>query len=106
MKNNDILLNQNELKEKTGYRMKAFGELEYYIKSFHDDEFLPASCWESADCLLDRRAVFEKDGVFPAGVINNVAARLKAFEDRGLSEKLYNKHDKISKLVSKYLHCS
>ena len=36
-------------------------------------EHLPASCWESADCLLEKREVFEKDGVFPAGVIDSVA---------------------------------
>ena len=69
-------------------------------------ESLPSSCYDSADCLLEKRAVFEKDGVFPAGVIDNVAARLKAFEDKGLSEKLYNRNDEISELVSRYLHCS
>jgi glutamine synthetase len=69
-------------------------------------ESLPASCWESADCLLAQRAVFERDGVFPPGVIDNIVARLKAYDDKGLSERLYNKYDEISKLVSQYLHCS
>ena len=69
-------------------------------------ESLPASCWESADCLLDQRAFFEKDGVFPAGVIDSVAAKLKAFDDKGLSEKLYNRNEEISALVRKFLHCS
>lgn len=68
-------------------------------------ESLPASCWESADCLLAQRERFEKDGVFPAGVIDNVVAKLKAFDDNGLSEKLYNKNEEISKLVIRYLHC-
>jgi glutamine synthetase len=69
-------------------------------------EALPASCWESADCLQAQRAYFEKDGVFPAGVIDNVVAKLNAFDDKGLSEKLYNRNEEISKLVRQFLHCS
>jgi glutamine synthetase len=68
-------------------------------------ESLPASCWESAECLVDQRAYFEKDGVFPTRVIDNIVAKLKAFDDKGLSEKLFNKNDEISKLVIRYLHC-
>lgn len=69
-------------------------------------ESLPASCWESAECLLERRDAFEKDGVFPAGVIDNVIKRLKSFEDKGLSEKLYNRQEETAGLVRKFLHCS
>jgi glutamine synthetase len=69
-------------------------------------ESLPASCWESAECLLLQREYFEKDGVFPACIIDNVVTKLKAFDDKGLSEKLYNKNDEISDLVRKFLHCS
>lgn len=69
-------------------------------------ELLPASCCESADSLLEKREYFERDGVYPAGVIDNVIARLKAFNDKGLSEKLYNKHEEISILVKQFLHCS
>ncbi|MEI6049793.1 MAG: glutamine synthetase, partial [Bacteroidota bacterium] len=69
-------------------------------------ESLPASCWESAECLLAQRKYFEKDGVFPAGVIDNVVSKLRAFEDKDISEKLYNRNDEISKLVRQFLHCS
>lgn len=69
-------------------------------------EALPASCWDSADALLARRSVFEKDGVFPAGMIDNIARKLKVFEDKDLSERLYGKNDEIHELVMKYLHCS
>jgi glutamine synthetase len=55
---------------------------------------------------LAQREYFEKDGVFPSGVIDNVVSKLKAFDDEGLSEKLYNKNEEISKLVRKFLHCS
>jgi glutamine synthetase len=67
---------------------------------------LPASCWESADTLLSQREYFEKDGIFPAGVIDNVVSRLKSFDDKGLSERLYNRNEEISKLVRQFLHCS
>jgi len=69
-------------------------------------ESLPASCWESAECLLEKRDIFEKNGIFPAGVIDNVVKRLKAFDDKGLSERLYNKQEEISILVRQFLHCS
>jgi glutamine synthetase len=69
-------------------------------------ESLPASCWESAECLLSQRQFFEKDGIFPAGVIDSVASKLKAYNDKDLSEKLFNKNDEIRKLVKEYLHCS
>ncbi len=69
-------------------------------------ESLPASCWESAECLVLQRDIYEKDGVFPSGVIDNDIKRLKAFDDKGLSEKLYNKQEEISALVKKFIHCS
>ncbi|MGD0582423.1 MAG: glutamine synthetase family protein [Bacteroidales bacterium] len=72
----------------------------------HKLESLPASCWDSADCLAERRDLFEKDGVFPAGVIDNVIAKLKAYNDKDLSQKLFNKNDEIRKLVDQFLHCS
>ena len=69
-------------------------------------ESLPASCWESAECLLSQREYFEKDGIFPPGVIENVVSKLKAFEDKDLSEKLFNKNEEIAALVMRFLHCS
>lgn len=69
-------------------------------------ESLPSSCHESAECLLEKRAYFEKDGVFPGGVIDQIANKLMAYDDRGLSEKLLNRNDEIRKLVMQYLHCS
>ncbi len=68
-------------------------------------ESLPASCWESADALLEKRAIFEKDGVFPSAVIENTVKKLKSFNDKDLSERIYNKPEEISKLVKQFLHC-
>lgn len=75
-------------------------------KSRKNLESLPSSCWDSAECLIAQRGYYEKDGVFPSGVIDNVVSKLKKFEDKGLSEKLYNKNEEISALVRKFLHCS
>jgi glutamine synthetase len=68
-------------------------------------ESLPASCWDSAEALLKLRDHFEKDGIFPAGVIDNVARKLKSFNDRSLSEDIYGNNEAIAKLVKEYLHC-
>ncbi|GAB4300845.1 MAG: glutamine synthetase family protein [Marinilabiliales bacterium] len=65
---------------------------------------LPASCWESADALNDYRSFFEENNVFPAGYIDNVIRKLKDFNDKDLSEKLYGQNDEIRELVNKYLH--
>jgi glutamine synthetase len=65
---------------------------------------LPASCFESADVLVARRAIFEENGIFPAGMIDNRIQTLKAFNDKGLSEKLYGNTEAIRELVETYIH--
>ncbi len=66
---------------------------------------LPASCFESAVELEKQREYFEKDNIFPEGTIDNIIQNLKAYNDKGLSEKLYGKEDEIAKLVNQFLHC-
>jgi glutamine synthetase len=66
---------------------------------------LPASCWDSAEALLSLRHHFEKDGIFPAGVIDNLAAKLKSYNDKKLSEELYGNNEAIAALVKEHLHC-
>lgn len=76
-------------------------------KSFRDRlKLLPASCWESAENLEKQRASYEKDNVFPAGLIDNIIKRLKSYDDKDLSERLYGKHDELAGLVNQFLHCS
>lgn len=67
-------------------------------------EELPTSCEESADKLLELRAIFEEDGIFPAGTIDSLAMKLKSFNDKGLSDKLLGNNEEIKKLVDKYLN--
>jgi glutamine synthetase len=66
---------------------------------------LPASCWESAECLLKDREIYQRDGVFPEAVIDGIVKKLKSFNDKDLSGQISGKEDEIKKLVDKYLHC-
>jgi len=66
---------------------------------------LPASCWESAESLLRDREIYQQGGVFPPVVIDEIAKKLKSYNDKDLSERLYGKEDEIKKLVEEYLHC-
>jgi glutamine synthetase len=91
-KADDLYVNYNIFKENNSKKPKL--------------ESLPASCWESAGCLDEKRSFFERDGVFPAGVIDNVISKLRSYDDKDLSRKLFNKNDEIRKLVDQFLHCS
>lgn len=66
---------------------------------------LPASCHESADALTEKRGVFERNGVFPPGVVQNVIGRLKSYDDKDLSERLYGNNEALRELVLKHIHC-
>jgi glutamine synthetase len=67
---------------------------------------LPTSCWDSAECLLKDREIYQKDGVFNPVIIDEMVKKLKSYNDKNLSERLYGKKDEIKKLVDEYLHCS
>jgi len=66
---------------------------------------LPVSCYESALALEQKRALFEKNEIFPKGLIDNSIAKLRSYNDDKLSERLYGKHEEIYKLVMEHLHC-
>jgi glutamine synthetase len=66
---------------------------------------LPASCWDSASSLEEKRDIFEQNGVFPSGVIQNVIERLRSYEDKDLSERLFGNNEAIRELVIKHIHC-
>ncbi len=66
---------------------------------------LPSSCWESAESLLRDSEIYQKDGVFSPIVIDEIVKKLKSYNDKDLSERLYGKEAEIKKLVDEYLHC-
>ena len=69
-------------------------------------DHLPTSCWESAECLQEKRGSFEKHNVFPSGTIDMIIKNLKSYNDRRLSQRLRGKDEEIRKLVDRFLHCS
>lgn len=77
---------------------------ESFKEKLNELEELPTCCNESADCLLEKRSIFEEEGVFPPGTIESVAKKLKDYNDQGLSDRLLGNHEEIRKLVEKYLH--
>lgn len=66
---------------------------------------LPASCFESAECLDRERARYEDGGVFPSGLIDSLIKNLKAFNDLNMSEKMFGNADSLKDLVNRHLHC-
>lgn len=60
---------------------------------------LPASCWESAKSLLRDREIYQRNGVFSSTVIDGIVKKLKSYNDKDLSEKLYGREDEIKKLL-------
>jgi glutamine synthetase len=66
---------------------------------------LPTSCSESADFLEKDADFYQGDGVFPKGTLDSFIEKLKAYDDRDLSERLFNKTEELTELVNKYLHC-
>ena len=66
---------------------------------------LPRSCAVSAEALEKARGIFEARNVFPPQVIDGVIKKLKSYDDRSLSERMYGKEEEIKKLVAEYLYC-
>ena len=65
---------------------------------------LPASCYESADALLNLAPYFTDKEVFSPGLIESWAKNLKSFDDDKLSERLEGNVEAIRTLVNKYLY--
>jgi glutamine synthetase len=49
---------------------------------------LPRSCVESSRILLEKRSLYERDGVFPPSVLEYLARLLQAEDDEGMNQKL------------------
>ena len=60
--------------------------------------------YRNSPCYLYKRAIFENNHIFPQGLIQSRIEKLKSYNDKGLSEKLYGKHDEIKKLVDQFIH--
>lgn len=98
-----------EMPNALGMAEKLYMDVNIFDEAHKDKldklEHLPQSCWESADKLVEKREYFEKNGIFPAGTIDQISKKLKSYNDKDLSERLYGKEDEIRELVDKFLHC-
>lgn len=54
----------------------------------HSLASLPKSCVESSRILLEKKKLYERDGIFPSGVINYVGALLRAEDDLEMNDRL------------------
>lgn len=55
---------------------------------------------------MAQKDIFMQYDVFTEGMLEGVAAELKAFDDYQLSEKLYGKTEEIRALVDAHIHCA
>lgn len=67
---------------------------------------LPASCWDSSECLLKDRLIYERDHVFSHLTIDALAKQLKSYNDQELAKQICMDEDETKKLLRRYLHCS
>ena len=79
----------------------------YITESTNKDllEQLPSSCVESAECLKEQRAYYEKDNIFRTDIIDGIIKKLKDFNDKTLRKDIENKPEEIKKLVDKFFYC-
>ncbi len=83
------------------------------VNIFHEEhkekvqclEQLPASCWDSAERLLEHADIYKKYDVFSEGHLQGIARDLKKFDDKQLRKQISGKDDEILKLVERYFHC-
>jgi len=68
-------------------------------------EQLPASCYESANELETKRAVYEKEGVFAPGLIDGIIRKLRSYEDQNIRKELQDNPSRMNDLVEQFYHC-
>lgn len=73
-----------ELADKLYMKGNLFADLDLLRKL----PALPRSCVESSRILLEKRDLYERDGVFPPSVIDYVAKRLRDEDDETMNQRL------------------
>ncbi|MBM3405131.1 MAG: glutamine synthetase [Bacteroidetes bacterium] len=66
---------------------------------------LPASCWDSADCLKEQRTIYEQMNVFPPQIIDGIIRKLQKYNDQHLRVSLIENEKEMMKVVNTYIHC-
>ena len=66
---------------------------------------LPDSCFKSAECLAEQRAIYEQAGVFSHAMIDGIIKQLKAFNDKVLRRSIEGNDTAMAEIVKTYFHC-
>lgn len=66
---------------------------------------LPDSCFASAECLQQQRAIYEQYNVFSPAMIDGIIRKLRGYKDETLRKDIANRPDEMLELVKKYFHC-
>jgi glutamine synthetase len=67
-------------------------------------EHLPASCYESAIKLNEKKDIYTKYGVFSEAAILNIVEQLKSFDDQHLREEIKQHPEMLQDLVDRYFY--
>lgn len=96
--------NASEVAEKLYVDVNIFAEEHEKIQERLPQ--LPTSCWESAECLVKDRKIYEEDNVFSPAMIDGIVEGLRKHNDSDLRERLRsNEGEVIKDLVARHLHC-
>ncbi|OYT15062.1 MAG: hypothetical protein B7C24_15000 [Bacteroidetes bacterium 4572_77] len=84
----------------------------FVVGNIHDDEEVASrlidialSCEETADNLIRDRKLYEKEGIFPASIINRTAEVLRKEKDRGLNRRIAKMpEDEAAKIARDIMH--
>ncbi|UCG51351.1 MAG: glutamine synthetase [Candidatus Latescibacterota bacterium] len=91
-------------------KLYVTGDLSQNPKLAENLPSLPASCVESSRILLEKRHLYERDDIFPSGVIDYIAASLAAEDDENLNKYLADlpketRSLEARKAMHKDVHC-
>ncbi len=98
-----------EMKKALAYADKTYVDVNIFDEKFKERLAqlgqLPVSCWDSSEMLLQQGSIYREYDVFPQTVIDGVARKLKAYNDKDLREKVECNREKVIELVNTYFHC-
>jgi glutamine synthetase len=66
---------------------------------------LPDSCHASAAQLEQQRSYYEKYGIFNAGTIDSIIAKLRSFDDGDIRTRISQSPSLMKELVTEYYYC-
>jgi len=98
-----------EMKEALDYAKKTYVDVNIFEEKHQhrvkDLQQLPVSCWQSADCLEEQRAIYEAGNIFPPMIIDGLIRKLKSYNDQDLRHSSQDNQKEIANLGATYMHC-